>query len=141
MFISDENVIGVECFSLTYSPISSDDGHNIIIIVCPSTTITLTCTANQVGSMTWRYQGLFHIFLSRHIDNEWTKVVHDDPYTLTLIAVDNITQDGITGDFTSTLEVLVDDIDNVTDITCETFQNNDHIIIYIPGEYNTTLRQ
>ena len=128
----------MECFSLTSSPISSDDGHNII--VCPSTTITLTCTANQVGSMTWRYQGSLHTFPSRHID-EQTRVVHDDPYTLTLVAVDNITQDGLMGDITSTLEVLVADIENETDITCEVFQNNDHIIIYIPGEYNTMLRQ
>ena len=128
------NVTGVECFSLTSSPISSDDGHNNII-VCPSTTITLTCTANQVGSMAWRYQGLIHTFLPHHIDDEWTRVVHDDPYTLTLIAVDGITQDGIASDFTSTLEVLVDDIDNGTDITCEVFQNNDHIIIHIPGDY------
>ena len=123
------------CFSLTSSPISSDDGHNII--VCPSTTITLTCTAaTQVSFMTWRYQGSFHTFLPHHIDDEQTRVVHDDPYTLTLIAVDNRT-----GDFTSTLEVLVNDIENGTDITCETYQNTDHIIIYIPGEYNTMLRQ
>ena len=42
-------VVGVDCFSLSSSPISSDDGH---IIACPHTTVTLTCTATYVGSMT-----------------------------------------------------------------------------------------
>ena len=65
--------IGVECFSLSSSPISSEEGH---IIACPHTTVTLTCTATQVGSMTWRYQDLVHTFLSHHIENEQTRVVH-----------------------------------------------------------------
>ena len=121
----------MECFSLSSSPISSEEGH---IIACPHTTVTLTCTATQVGSMTWRYQDLVHIFLSHHIENEQTRVVHDDPYTLTLISVDNIITTGI-GDFTSTLEVMVDDIDNGTDITCGIFQNTLHSLIYIASEF------
>ena len=38
---------------------------------------------------------------------------------------------GALADFTSTLEVMVDDIDNGTDITCKVFQNQDHLLIYI----------
>ena len=117
---------GVEYLSLSSSPPSSEEGH---ITACPHTTVTLTCTATQVGSMTWRDQGLIHTFLPGDIESEQTRVVHDDPYTLTLTTVENVM--GALADFTSTLEVMVDDIDNGTDITCAVFQNQDHLLIYI----------
>ena len=43
-------------------------------------------------------------------ENEQTRVVYDDPYTVTLIAVDNnmtTDDDNEIGDFTSTLEVIL----------------------------------
>ena len=129
---------GVECLSLSSSPPSSEEGH---ITACPHTTVTLTCTATQVGSMTWRDQDLIHTFLPGDIESEQTRVVHDDPYTLTLTTVENIM--GALADLTSTLEVMVDDIDNGTDITCAVFQNQDHLLIYTAsgfmfGKKNTT---
>ena len=111
---------GVECLSLSSSPPSSEEGH---ITVCPHTTVTFTCTATQVGSMTWR---------DRHTEIYTDKdptVVQNGPYTLTLLAADNVT-----GDILSTLEVMVDDIDSGTDITCAVFQNQDHLLIYIESK-------
>ena len=52
----------------------------------------------------------------------------DDPYTVSN-TVNNITMEGIAGDITSTVEVMVDDINNGTDITCAIPQNTDHIIV------------
>ena len=123
----------MECFSLSSSPISFEEGH---IIACPHTTVTLTCTATQISQMTWFEQGRqIHVFFVSDYHSEETRVVHDDPYTLTPIAVDNITTGGQIGDFTSTLEVMVDDIDNGTDITCGIFQNTLHLFIYIASEF------
>ena len=128
-------VIGVECFSLSSSPISSEEGH---IIACPHTTVTLTCTATQTPQMTWLEQGRqIDVFFVSSFHSEETRVVHDDPYTLTLIAVDNnITTDGQIGDFTSILEVMVDDIDNGTDIECAAFPNTLHLFIFIASEFS-----
>ena len=128
--------LGVECFSLSSSPISSEEGH---IIACPHTTVTLTCTATQVGSMTWLENNeQIHGFILSDYENEQKRVFHDDPYTLTLISVDNIITTDLgsrIGDFTSTLEVMVDDIDNGTDIECAIFQNTFHLFIYIASEF------
>ena len=63
------------------------------------------------------------------------QTLHDDPYTVS-ITVNNITMNGIAGDITTTVEVMVDDINNGTDITCAIPQNTDHnnIVIYIASE-------
>ena len=123
---------GVEGFSLSSSPPSSEEGH---ITACPNTTVTLTCTATQIGSMTWFEQDRqIDVFSVSDYESEQTRVVHDGPYTLTLVAVDNISMGGLAGDFVSTLEVTVDDIDNGTDITCATFRNTSQLLIYKPGK-------
>ena len=122
----------MECLSLSYSP-TSFDGQ---AIACPLTNVTITCTANQIPAMTWLEQGRqIDVFFVHNYDSEETRVIHDDPYTLTLVAVDNITQDGRVGDFTSTLEVMVDDIENGTNIECAAPDNTDHVVIYRKGEY------
>ena len=110
-------------FSLSSSP-SSEDGQ---VTVCPGTTVTLTCTASEVGSLAWRNQGgLIQGFLPS--DSE-SSVIQHGPYTLTLVTVDN--DDGDTfANFTSTLEVTVDDIPNGTNISCIIFRNSKHLIIY-----------
>ena len=120
---------GVECFSLSSSPPSSEEGH---ITACPHTTVTLTCAATQVGSLLWRDQnGLIDIFLS----DEEPSVVQEGPYTLTLVLVENLSMSGLQADLVSTLEVMVDDIDNGTDIECAVFMRMDSRLIYITSEY------
>ena len=116
----------MESLSLSSSPPSSEEGH---VTACPHTTVTLTCTATQVGSLLWRDQNeRIHAFQPDHIESNQSSVVQDGPYTLTLVAVDNVM--GALADFISTLEVKVDDINNGTNITCAVFQNEKHALIF-----------
>ena len=114
----------VQSFSLSSSP-PSEDGH---ISICPATTVTLTCTASGVTAQGWRDQnGLIHAFVASDPESS---VIEEGPYTLTLVAVDNYDDDSL-ADFTSTLEVMVDDITNGTNISCVIFRNKQHLVIYI----------
>ena len=116
---------GVDGFSLSSSS-SSEDGQ---VTVCPgTTTVTLTCTASQVGTMGWMDQN--GMIVTFNVE-EASRVVHHGPYTVTLVAVDNRDGFGTRGDFNSTLVVTVDDgFENGTDITCKVFGNQDHLLIY-----------
>ena len=114
-------------FSLSSSP-SSEDGH---ISVCPATTVTLTCTPSGVGSLGWRDQnGLIDVFTAS--DPEFS-VIEEGPYILTLVEVDKDDGDFL-ANFTSTLEVMVDDIINGTNISCVIFRNQKHLVIYITSK-------
>ena len=55
------------------------------------------------------------------------RVIDRDPYTLTVVAVDNVS--GTIADFTSTLEVMVDDIEDGTTIACDVFDDEDQLTI------------
>ena len=114
-------VAGVQGFSLSSSP-SSEDGH---ISVCPATTVTLTCIASGVMSLGWRDQNRP---IASFIDSDSGSSETVYSYTVTVVAVDN--GDG-TANFTSTLEVMVDNITNGTNISCEIFRNQKHLVIYI----------
>ena len=48
------------------------------------------------------------------------------------MAVDNVS--GTIADFTSTLEVIVDDIEDGTTIACDTYTNEDHLTISKKGK-------
>ena len=118
-------------FSLSSSP-SSEDGQ---VTVCPDTTATLTCTASQVTSQGWRDQNrLIGGFVST--DNE-SRVIEDEdgPYTLTLVTVDDDDDGDSLANFTSTLEVMVDDIPNGTNISCTIFRNLKDLTIYRASIY------
>ena len=56
-------------------------------------------------------------------------VIEEGPYTLTLVSVDNDDGDSV-ADLTSTLEVMVDDIANRTNISCIIFRIQKHLVIY-----------
>ena len=122
LHISDPDP-GVPSFSLSSSP-SSEDGQ---VTVCPGTTVTFTCTAVQVGSQLWRYQNVE--IGGFHSSDAKSSVIEDGPYTLTLVTVDDDDGDSL-ANLTSTLEVMVDDIPNRTNISCATFWNLKHLIIY-----------
>ena len=116
---------GTHSLSLSSIPVSEEDQ----IRTCPHTSVILTCTATQVFTLTWRDQSdNLHTFVPRDINNEERRVIHDGPYTLILVAVNNLEDFG--ADFTSTLEVMVDDIDNRTNITCQTVEDEKHKLIY-----------
>ena len=118
---------GVNSFSLTSSP-SSEDGH---VRVCPWTTVTLTCTASNIGSLAWGDQnGLIHGFLPHNTELE----IEHAPYTLTLVAVENADEIDSLANLTSTLEVTVDNINNGTNISCIIFRKQAHLVIYIASK-------
>ena len=101
------------------------------VTVCPDTTVTLTCTASQVELLSWTQEPdgscLNHLFVPADYESEETRVVERGPYTLTLVAVDNVS--GSFADFTSTLEVMVDDIEDGTTIACDVFDDEDQLTI------------
>ena len=51
----------------------------------------------------------------------------EGPYTLTLVAVTNV--NGTIADFTSSLEAMVDDIEDGTSIACDILTVENHLII------------
>ena len=119
------HALGVDGFSLSSSP-SSEDGQ---VTVCPGTTVTLTCTASQVPLQTWREEPdeELRTFFADDYESEETRVVEEGPYTLTLVAVDNV--NGSFADFTSTLEVTVDNIEDGTTIACDITIDEDQLTI------------
>ena len=121
---------GASGFSLSSSP-SSEDGQ---VTVCPGTTVTLTCTASQIEILTWIEDpdGDLHPFTAADYESEERRVVERGPYTLTLVAVDNVS--GTVADFTSTLEAMVDDTEDGTSIACDTYTNEDHLTISKKGK-------
>ena len=106
------------------------------ITTCLGTNVVLTCTATQVAFLRWTsvpgvldrslFPGFFGTDSARVVTN---------PYTLTLVNVTNHIPDDEIADLTSTLEVMVDDLErNGTkfNITCLTpFDDHKHLTIYI----------
>ena len=119
---------GVHCLSLFSSP-SSEDGQ---VTVCPGTTVTLTCTASQVELLTWIQEPdkELCLFVPADYESEERRVIERGPYTLTLVAVDNV--NGSFADLTFTLEVMVDDIEDGTTIRCDVFtvQPSQRVILF-----------
>ena len=76
--------------------------------------------------MGWSDQnGMIHTFGSEGVSD----VVTVGAYTVTLVAADPVGTN--LANFTSTLEVIVDDdVDNGTDIICQVFRNEQHLLIY-----------
>ena len=75
--------------------------------------------------MTWRQVTQIYVFFADDYETEETRTVQRSPYTLTLVSVDNV--NGAVADFTSTLEVMEGDISNGTSITCEFFNDENHL--------------
>ena len=80
--------------------------------------------------MTWRDQnGLIYTFSPEDV----SRVITDGPYTVTLVAADPM---GSLADFISTLVVVVNnELNNRTDIMCQIFGNEDHLLIYKISNY------
>ena len=82
--------------------------------------------------VTWTQEAdrsrLNHLFVPADYEPAVTRVVERGPYTLTLVAVDNIVN-GTIADLTSTLEVMVDDIEDGTTIRCDVFTVQDQLTI------------
>ena len=72
-------------------------------------------------------------FIPEDIDRDIDTLV-EGPFTLTLVDVSHRTQpSGGLADLTSTLEVMVDDIDDGTNITCKGTTDEDYVVIHKKG--------
>ena len=107
------------------------------ITACPSSNVILTCMVTQRSTLRWEaVPGLSEqFFVPDFIDTDSDTLV-EGPFTLTLVDVSHRTQSsGGVADLTSTLEVMVDDIDDGTNITCT---DEDYVIIHKRGNYAHT---
>ena len=77
-----------------------EDGQSVT--VCPHTRVILTCTATQIISLTWADQNGDIVTFVRNVNS----TVFKSPYILTNMEENDM---GAFADFTSTLEVMVDD--------------------------------
>ena len=99
------------------------------VTVCPHTRVTRTAT--QIISLTWADQNGDIETLALNLLNT---SLDRPPYNITLMA-ENAT--GLRADFISTLEVIVDDIDSGTTITCRISQSEvKQLIIHQKGYDN-----
>ena len=96
------------------------EGH---VTLCPSATITFTCSEIAVYGIIWFAHPLLNEdnspALGTHVDIG-THYVVEDVFTITLVARE-VMIDSLLGNYTSTLDVVVNDvIQNGTNITCIT---------------------
>ena len=102
--------------------------HTSIYSTALLSPVTLTCTASQIEVLAWRQdQDDIYLFFADDYETEGKRVVVRSPYTLTLVAVTNV--NGTTADFTSTLETMVDDIEDETSIAWNTFDEEVYLTI------------
>ena len=115
------------------SSVESEDGH---VAVCPDTTITFTCSDTGVHGMRWFALPLLNEDNSPVLGSgTMIGVPHvvDDVFTVTLVARELM--DNFTGNYTSTLDVVVNDmIHNGTNVTCFT-PNVASLLIFKQGIY------
>ena len=86
----------------------------------------------QVAHLRWEaVPGLSEEFFTpEDIDRDIDTLV-EGPFTLTLVDVSQ--PSGGVADLTSTLEVMVDDIDDRTNITCKGTTDEDYVVIHKRG--------
>ena len=99
---------------------ASREGH-----YCPNSIAVLTCTASQVTSLAWFAQDkkIGTIYVSCNVE------IEDGPYNISCAV------DGNHANFTSVMEVMVDDIPNGTCIKYKTFGNQEEVFIYQKGRF------
>ena len=127
---------GISGLSLT----SSVETVGKYVTVCPHTSITFTCSASQVSSLTW--------FALPYLDEDDTVVIYasQDPHSrvienfnVSLVSVNN--RMSYTADLISTLSVETERIDNGTKVACITLSHTESIKILKEGWYIFLLRK
>ena len=133
LFVSSVLISGVE--AATLSSTLPYEGNSIT--ACPSSNVILTCMVTQRPLLRWEaVPGLSErTFIPDDIDRDIDTLV-EGLFTLTLVNVSHRTQsDGGLADLTSTLEVMVEDIDDGTNITCKGTTDEDYVVIHKRGCY------
>ena len=111
---------------MTLSSSVAPDGRHIT--ACPHTNITLTCTATQVTALIWSAQpGLPGLIQFVPGDIEGVSRLTQGAFTLTLVDVAN--RMDTVADLTSTMDVMVDGIENGTNIICQIFTNEISLLV------------
>ena len=117
---------------LLSSSVESEDGH---VTVCPSTTITFTCSDTGVYGMVWFALPLLNEDNSLVLGSDiaiGVPIGVQDVFTITLVARELMAD--FRGNYTSTLTVVVIDmIQNGTNVTCFT-PNVASILIFKQGK-------
>ena len=118
-------IAGVQSLTLLSSPTSEEN----IIHSCPHTNVVITCTATQVATLHWyAVPGLRDLGYAFTPSTMASIYLEAGGFTITIVKVNNVT-DG-RADFTSTLEVMSDDlIDNKTTVTCRADGNQKQLVI------------
>ena len=113
--------------------LSSDPDVNATT-VCPSTNVTFTCFAEQTSTMIWEIGGMpVRSFLSTDVDDIGRLFVVDNVFMVTLISISN-ESNGL-ADFTTTLMVTADEVENGTSITCRSFSDMQSISLVIASKF------
>ena len=117
------------------SSVESEDGH---VTVCSDTTITFTCSDTGVTGMRWFILPFLNEDNSPGLGSNVIEIgdalVVDDVFTIALVARELM--DNFTGNYISTLDVVVNDvIPNGTNVTCFT-PNIASLLIFKQGASN-----
>ena len=90
--------------------------------VCPSTNVTFTCFVEQTNTMRWVVGGMaVRTFTLTEVNDIGRLFVVDDVFLVTLINISSVSNGLV--DFTTTLKVSADEVDNGTTITCRSFSD------------------
>ena len=117
------------------SSVVSEGGY---VTVCPGTTVTFTCVDTQISILSWYALPLLNeentagLFLGLSAGFSTTV---EDIFTITLVTLEHVSDGG--GDFTTTLDVVVNDqIQNRTNVTCRTNTGLESLFILKEGKKN-----
>ena len=112
---------------------SSLDYEGRYVSVCPSTSVSFTCTATQISSLTWTALPLLDedataiVFSS---DSTFFRIINNY-FNLSLDSVEN--KMGYTADLTSTLHIEPEGINNGTIVSCIATSGSKTMIILQQG--------
>ena len=100
--------------------------------VCPSTNVNFTCFVEQTSTIRWEVGGMaVRTYIPTDVNDIGRLFVVDNVLLVTLINISSVSN-GL-ADFTSTLMVSADEVDNGTTITCHSFSETKSISLIKPS--------
>ena len=103
--------------------------------VCPSTNVTFTCFVEQTSTMRWVVGGMtVRTFIPTEVSDIGRLFVVDNVFLVTLINISSVSNGQ--ADFTTTLMVSADNVDNGTTITCHSYSEMKSISLVKASKYH-----